>query len=296
MDHKRIKLIVNPSAGRGGVKKRVVYTIEQALKRMGVEFSISYTEAHGMARDLAASAVEKGFGLIVACGGDGTVNEVLNGMVDSDAVLGIIPCGRGNDLALSLGIPRRVERACMLLREGYVSLIDIGRINGRYFANSVGIGFDGHVAWEAQRVRSYLCGILCAMARYRPQEASLELNGMRFRDRFMLIAIGNGKSAGGGYYLTPDAELNDGLLDLCAIEDIPSWRLLINLPRALRGTHIELPYVRYYKTERIDVVCKNPILAHVDGEVIQETAYRIEVLPRRLRVLTGYRLEEIEVS
>lgn len=288
----KIKLILNPAAGREKVKK-VIPIIKEIFKDRKVDFDMDVTQRPGEATYLSREASRNNFEIIMAVGGDGTVNEVVNGMMESSSVLGVIPLGLGNDFAKAIGIPSKLEEACQVLFNGAAKEIDVGRINNRYFVNGLGIGFDAQVALESRKISwffslnwIYLYAALRILFRYKAPLVKININNTILDKKVLLIAIGNGKSSGGQFLLTPEAELDDGLMDVCIIDDVRRLKLLIHLPKALKGTHTRLPYVTTLKTNRLTIHSSSSLLAHVDGEILESRNYQIEILPKRLRVIT----------
>ncbi len=287
----KIKLILNPAAGREKAK-RVIPVIKQIFRDRRINLDMDVTQRLGEATCLSREASRKNYQIIVAAGGDGTVNEVVNGMTESSSMLGVIPLGLGNDFAKVINIPSKLEEACLAIYNGVAREIDIGKVNNRYFVNCLGIGFDAWVAYESQRIRGfflpsfiYLYAVIRMLFKYKAASIRINLADTMLDKKVLLIAIGNGRSSGGGFLLTPDAELDDGLIDACIIDDVARLKLLIHLPEALKGTHKRLPYVTIIKTNRLTVHSSNPVLAHVDGEILEDSHYQIEILPKRLRVI-----------
>lgn len=288
----KIKLILNPAAGRGKAK-RTIPAIKQIFRDLKVDFEMDITQRPGEATYLSREALRRNFRLIVAAGGDGTINEIVNGIVGSDAILGVIPLGLGNDFAKAIDIPPGLKDACRVIHNGTTREIDVGKVNNRYFINGLGIGFDAWVAWESHKIRCfffpkllYLYTVIRLLFRYKSASIRIDLTDTVLDKKALLIAIGNGKSSGGGFLLTPEAELDDGLIDVCIIDDISRLKLLRQLPKALKGTHKSLPYVTSLKTKRLTVDSSSLLLAHVDGEILEDNHYQIEILPRSLKVIT----------
>lgn len=288
----KIKLIINPASG-GKKAEKLIPAINEILRRSRLDFDIGITRNPGEATYLAREASKNNFQIIVAAGGDGTVNEVVNGIIGSNSLLGVIPLGLGNDFAKGIGIPSKLKEACLVFSDGITRDIDVGRVNNRYFVNGLGIGFDAWVAWESQRIRKflpskwiYLFAAIKIMFKYQPIPVKIDFAKTSLEKRVLLIAVGNGKSCGGGFLLTPEAEFDDGLIDACIIDGIDRAKLIIHLPKALKGTHTRLPYVTAFKTNRLTINSPNLLLAHVDGEILQDYKFQIEILPKRLKVIT----------
>jgi YegS/Rv2252/BmrU family lipid kinase len=290
---RRIALLVNPSAG-GGRAARVLPEVEAALRGLDLEFRTASTASLDHARELALAAVEAGE-TIVTLGGDGLIGCVagmLNGR--EEAVLGVLPGGRGNDFCRVLGIPLDdLGAACRVLIEGEVRPLDLGQVDGRAFIGIASLGFDSEANRIANEAPSrlgnlvYLYGGLRAVVAWRPARFELELDGGE-RVSYTGYSVGgcNTKAYGGGMYAAPDAELDDGLLDVVYCEDMPKWRFLTRvLPRIFKGTHVELPEVHVMRTRHLRVDADRPFVIYADGDPIGQTPATIEVLPAAIRVL-----------
>lgn len=296
--------ILNPMAGKGAGRK-ADELLEALLRGSGMKFKALHTEAPGHATHLARHAVTSH---VVAVGGDGTINEVVNGLAGTDHIMGIIPTGSGNDFIKSVGIPRSMKKALEVLRAGRVRTIDVGRVqtgrmdNGsmqyapvRLFANGVGIGFDAAVARRVSEIRGlrgtplYLLAVLQTLGRYRSPEFTIQTDDESWSSRELLIAVGNGRCAGGGFYLTPDAAVDDGVLDVTVIQDVPVVKILRLIPGVMAGKRVENPSVMYKKISRLEVRSSELFNVHADGEIVGREVHgvRVEIVPGVLRVVGG---------
>ncbi len=291
----RYKLIVNPSAGRGR-SRTAVQTVVEAFERRGATLDLELTTAPGQAAEIARRALAE-FEAIVAVGGDGTVNDILPGMVHTGRPLGIIPTGSGNDLIKSLGIPEDLVKAVETVLAGRTKVIDVGRINGRYFANGAGIGFDAAVNRESYRIdRSrrglwlYVSALLRTLGKFEPVPVKASLNGGTIDQKIFLLTVGNGTTVGGGFRLTPHARMDDGLLDVTIVRPLGVPALLWHLPKVFLGT-IERAtrYARLDRTMKLTVESPEPLLLHVDGEILEGSGAQleIEIVPQALTVICG---------
>ncbi len=292
---KKLKLIANPRAGRGR-GKLLIPRIITLLGERGISFDLEFTREPGDAGRIARESQE-GFDVIVAVGGDGTVNEVLQGMTAGAGPLGIIPAGSGNDFIKSLQIPNDPERAIDVLTRGKTRSIDVGVINGRRFANAVGIGFDAAVNKASCGINRskkgfilYLWALVKTLGRFDPVPVTVGMNGSIFSREIFLLTIGNGTTVGGGFKLTPHAVLDDGLLDVTVVDPIRLLPLLWHLPKVFLGT-IEraTAYAAASRTSGISVESAYDVRVHVDGEVLdgKERRWEITVLPKALTVIVG---------
>lgn len=302
----RYKIILNPQSGKGAAGKRIS-EIQQALDGLGLNFNLSLTERPWHAAALARAAIIDGYDVIVAVGGDGTVNETVNGILScqdqngGDAVLGVLPVGRGNDFCFASGIPLDFKAACQTLAAGRVRTIDAGRISCdqdaivRYFGNGVGIGFDAVVSRLANRTRlggflGYFIAALQTMyIYYKAPEMQIELSNDVIRQRSLMVSIMNGRRAGGGFLMAPHSNLSDGMLDLCIAKNISKAEILLLIPRFMQGTQGTHPAIRVRKDTQVTVwAIDGRLPVHVDGEVLSTdvTELRAEILPGRLKVIT----------
>jgi diacylglycerol kinase (ATP) len=298
-----VKLIVNPVAGGGTVGKHWP-RIRRILEAEGLEFEASLSEGKGHAAELARQALNGGYKTVVALGGDGTVNEVINGLMaegDNEVTLGIIPGEKGNDLARTLGIPFDYAAACRKLLAGKAVPLDLGRITyahhggeGRhYFINAAGLGFDAEVVRRVTpRLRAlsnptvrYLSGLFLTLASYKNREARIAIEGEELRERVFSIVVCNGRYFGGGMEIAPQAEPDDGLFDVVVIGDFARWEILANLSRVYRGTHLSHPKVKLFRAKEVKVEAQEPMLLQADGELVGATPATFELIPRAIKVL-----------
>jgi len=296
--HRFARLIYNPTAGRGRAKG-LLPEIQRALQAVEIETEVAQTGAPGDAQALARQAAQEAVALVIAVGGDGTLQEIANGLVDGSPngappVLGLIPAGTGNDFLKTLGVPNDWRAACDVIARNQSRPIDVGRINGRVFVNNVGVGFDAQVGIEAQKVKG-LRGqavYMAALARtlllsYRTPQVTIQCDDETFTQSITMLNIGNGRCSGGGFWLTPQAELGDGLLDVCVIRGLSKPQILALVPHVMKGTHVSKEPVQMKRTRRITVTSPEPLPVHADGEILYTDAQRleVEVLPGRLNML-----------
>lgn len=291
-------IIFNPYAGRGrGVKR--AEAVVKALHAVDFEFDSVVSEDRGHAIELAQRAVEAGRELVVAAGGDGTINEVVNGIMLAEthgatARLGVMPIGSGNDFAGALGITTDLRQAAEVLKRGHVRRVDIGTVNGRYFDNNVGIGFEAQINIEAHKLTwlrgqvMYLAAVFRAMASFPIPVVQIDKDGDRRADKsILMLSIGNNYRNGGGFRITPEAVPDDGLLDLCIVDAISRREILRLLPKAMKGDHLGETAVEMTRFKHLVVESESPLPVHADGEILWNDAQRveIEVLPDRLDVV-----------
>jgi diacylglycerol kinase (ATP) len=278
----RIALIANPVAGRGRTLDVLPRVITWAEKQK-IGFDFFSTTGPGDAISLAKFCKYKRYERIVLLGGDGTVNEVGSALLDSDIVVGVIPTGSGNDFYRMLGNNGGLESGFRTAFFGKPGLVDVGLINERPFFNSVGIGFDAAVALEAARstrqlpgIMVYLTAVFRTLPKLKPIDIDLELDKFSTEARATLVCVGNGRSSGGGFLLTPQARIDDGLFDICLIDILPKRKIFTYLPRTLNGTHVRLPGVKIFRSRKIMINSLAKMPVHIDGEVLAEGMEEIE--------------------
>jgi YegS/Rv2252/BmrU family lipid kinase len=284
-----LALLVNP-ASAGGRALKLLPLVEQALDARRLAFRVQRTRSmeHGVEQALAA--VELGE-VPVVMSGDGLVGAVGGAMAGAQTPLGIVPGGRGNDLARVLGIPEEPEGAVRILAAGEATTIDVGEVNGRRFLGVASAGFDSEAnrrANEARLLRGnlvYLYAALPTMLRWKPARFTLVVGEERVRFTGYSVAAANNSTYGGGMRIAPDADIRDGQLDVVTIGDMGKLRALANLRKVFSGSHVELDEVRVVRTPRLELSASRPFAVYADGERLTDLPATLRVLPRALRVL-----------
>lgn len=274
MGMKRARIIYNPTSGREIFKKNLAEVL-QRLEEAGYETSCHATTCEGDATKAARVAVERKYDLVIAAGGDGTINEVVNGMAEQEyrPKLGIIPCGTTNDFARAVHIPRDVQAAVDIIIQGDTIPVDIGRFNDKYFINIAGGGRLTELTYE---VPSKLKTMLGQLAYYlkgiemlpsiKSTEVSIEYDGKLYEGEAMLFLVGLTNSVGGFERLAPDASINDGLFSLLILKKTNLADFIRIASLAVRGEHIHDPHVIYTQANRIKVTSKEKVQLNLDGE------------------------------
>lgn len=292
-------LIANP-ASAGGKKRRIVSKVVAHLQEAGHIPEVLWTTRRGHAEELTKKAVKEGFTKIVACGGDGTIHEVVNGIMSSrpaiDAVtLGIVPLGTGNDLARELRIPVSLPYSVATLLSGKAHFIDLGKIGDRYFHTVATLGFSAAVSQYAVNNKLphiftgaavYLYSVLMTLFRYRAITVRLKGDLDEFEGPVFLAAMGNTKSYGGGMKIAPSAVIDDGQLDLCLVRRLSRLKVIRMLPRVFSGRHIKCREVSMHCFGKMEVTTKEPEDIWADGEFITRTPAVFRIIPHALPVLT----------
>jgi YegS/Rv2252/BmrU family lipid kinase len=291
----RVHLIVNPCAGRGAAQRLAPAVLARLCER-GLACEARATRAPGDASMLVAEALRAGASCVAVLGGDGTVNEAVNGYVGvarESQALAFIPAGTGNDFAKMLGARGDWRDACDRVADGARRRVDLGRCNSRYFANGIGAGFDAQVAIEANGMRwlrgNAVYGFALAktlLLRYATPHARVTHDGGVLEGRITMLAAANGTTYGGAFRIAPGADVADGLLDLMVADQLSRAGILGFIPHVLRGTHVGRSGVTFVRTRRVVLETEQPLAVHADGEIIDRAATRldIEVLPGALLV------------
>lgn len=302
----RYYVILNPIAGKGN-GQHMRPQIEETLTRLGLDYKLVMTEYPQHATELAQQGLDEGYNVIVASGGDGTVNEVINGIMAAkpeqraSAVMGVIPVGRGNDFAFSMRIPINPAESIALLANDPIMKIDIGRVvserfpEGLYFGNGVGMGFDAMVGFVAARmsisgILSYLVAAIKTMfIYYKTPTVELVLDGTPRELPALMICMMNGRRLGGSFMMTPNSKPDDGFFDLCIVNEVPRRQMPGLMGLVMKGTQDTHPAVSTARAKKITLrALKGSLPAHADGVTLCEEGQSIslEVIPQALSLIT----------
>lgn len=292
-------VIVNEAAGNGRALKIWQHT-KDTLQQKGIHYRVRFTKYSNHATEFTHDIVHRQEAkAIVAIGGDGTIHEVINGLVGSSIPLGIIPAGSGNDFCRGMRIPLNYDEALKRILMDEQKVVDVGHINDKYFATIAGLGFDGQVAQESNKPKNkiimnairigsipYIINVLKVLLYYKPTSVELHIDSHRTsHQKVWLIAIANSPFYAGGMMICPDAKNNDQLFDICIIKGISRWKLLKIFPSVFKGKHINHPSVTTLKGEKLEVLSNAPMIAHGDGEIIGETPFKVKIAKSTLYVL-----------
>ncbi|KOP64921.1 lipid kinase [Bacillus sp. FJAT-18019] len=287
------RLIYNPTSGREEMKRRLADILHR-LDSAGIETSCHATTGEGDATREAADAVERGYDLVIAAGGDGTLNEVINGMAGKDNLppLGIFPLGTTNDFARALGISKNWEEYCDQVIRGETRPIDVGKANDRYFINIAGGGTLTELTYEVPsklktmigQLAYYLKGIE-KMVSLTPQELIINASGHQaIHDEFMVFLIANSNSVGGFDKIAPGASIDDGLFDVIALRKCNLAEFVRVATLALRGEHINDKKIVHFRTDYMEVVSPGQVQLNLDGEFGGVLPGTFSVLPHHIRI------------
>jgi YegS/Rv2252/BmrU family lipid kinase len=283
-------LLVNPSAGRGRTRK-ILPEVESALRERGIDYELVLTRSLEHARSEARGAAGR-HEVIVVMSGDGLLGQIGGELAETDAVMGIIPGGRGNDLARVLGIPFEPGPAVDVLAAGEERSIDVGEVNGNRFLCIASCGFDSdanRIANEARLVKGhvvYLYAALRALAAWKPARFTVRLDGEVHEFTGYGVAVANSRAYGGGMFVAPDAELDDARFDVVWCSQMGKLRFLLsNLPKVFKGTHVENPEVTVMRATEVEIEAHRPFAIYADGDAVAELPARLRLLPRALRLI-----------
>jgi YegS/Rv2252/BmrU family lipid kinase len=302
----RYQIIVNPTSGRGA-GLTAVPLIKQYLDDQDWTYNICLTERPWHAAELTQASVAAGYDVVVGVGGDGTANEIINGLMLAQqaglgtAAMGMLAVGRGNDFAFSMHIPAGLEAGCRTISQDHRMKIDIGRVTGgdypqgRYFGNGVGIGFDAVVGFEALKLTwltgfpSYLVAVLKTLFLYfRAPLLRIDYDQNTLTLPALMVSIMNGRRMGGGFMMAPDSSNDDGLLDLCIAKQVSRRRILTLIPHFLKGTQATQEPIVTGRAGRVQVIALEGVLpAHADGETVctQGERLTVELLPAQIDLI-----------
>jgi YegS/Rv2252/BmrU family lipid kinase len=281
-------LIVNPVSG-GGKSLRILGEVERTFDDLRMIMRVERTRSleHGI--DLALDAVEAGE-IPVVLSGDGLIGAIGGAMAGSRTPLGVVPGGRGNDLARGLGIPEDPRAAVEAIAAGHSTRIDVGEANGQRFLGIASVGFDS----EANRIANasrmsgrmvYAWAALRALAGWKPERFSLLENGVQSRFTGYTVAVANNGFYGAGMNLAPDADPGDGQLDVVTVGDVSRLRFLLHLPKVFRGTHVNGEEVKSWRTTAIEIRASRPMTLYADGDPLTDLPAKVRIIPAALPLI-----------
>jgi len=300
------KFIVNPVSGRGAGEKAIPL-LEQSLQALNFDYDLVVTQCPWHACELALQAAEAGSDAVIAVGGDGTANEVINGLMQArlkgikTPALGVLCVGRGNDFAFGMGIPATVVEGIQVLKDDFRKMIDVGLVEGglypqgRYFGNGVGIGFDAVVGFEALKLAplsgfpSYIVAALKTIFLYfNAPLVKIQLDNETLEQPALMVSVMNGRRMGGGFMMAPESQTGDGKLDVCIVGQVSRAGISVLIPRFMQGTQQGHPAVRFARTGTISVsAIEGKLPAHSDGETLcTEGEYlSMKIIPQALEII-----------
>lgn len=288
--NEKMIFIINPVSGTGKIGN-IESLIERHFNSKKLIPEIIRTRYQGHAAKIARRSIKKGNKIIVAVGGDGTINEIASELVGKNTILGIIPNGSGNGLARHLGIPLRKEHALDLLTSGKIKKIDAGKVNNRFFFCTCGTGFDARVGKIFDKLTgrgflNYVRTVIREFVTYRPKKYKIRIDGKKIKKRAFLITIANAGQYGNNAYIAPGAEIDDGLLDICIFRPFPGFKSVILGLRLFRRTIDKSKYLDVYQGKQVIIQRDKKINMHLDGEPVKmKNRVRVSIVPGSLAVV-----------
>lgn len=288
--------IINPAAGKGRTK-RLIPLIQKIFEEKDEPFKIEVTKYSGHATEIAKRYSSEDAYRIYSVGGDGTLNEVLNGIINSSSSLAVIPSGSGNDFFKSIYEFSKQDKLESILKrtiEGKEKFIDLGEINGRYFINIASVGFDAEVAYSSIKLKrfpfingtiAYIMGILITLLKYKSYDLSIEIDDKKYELNSLLVAVANGKYYGGGINVTPKAKLDDGRLEVCMIERVGRFKILRLFPKVIKGEHESIKEVSFKSGKKVSVICKKTMAFNIDGEIVRGKQADFNIIEKGIKVV-----------
>lgn len=284
--------IVNPIAGRGKTR-RIFPALLAKLEAIGLAFEAVPTAKPGEATTIARQATEAGVPCVVAVGGDGTVHEVVEGLLGSPAALGVLPTGSGNDFCKAIEIPLDLSQAIDVLTRRSTRRVDVATFGEHVMANGLGIGLDGAVSHRYRRMKrlrgelGYLWGAVYEALRFRAFPVEIHAPDEHYAGPVLFCGVSNGPYHGGDFRLAPQARPDDGRLDVHIVRDMARLRRLAEIPKVRKGEHLGLPEFTLFQAPWVEIAVEARAPAHVDGEPfwLEPGRHRIEILPRALEVI-----------
>lgn len=292
IENRNILLVINPASGKSSYQKKLRY-LEQKLKAVEMHYQLFFTEhkAHGKLAEtlLNNSSISE----VLVLGGDGTLNYVVNEIQGRKLPISIVSNGTGNDSVKSLHGVLDFEKQVDIVLNGVIRKYDLGLCGDRYFVNGVGIGFDGEVVKEmVERGNKrgthldYLLIVLRIVAGFKEQMLKFSLDGVPFQKKILLMTISNGTTFGGGFIINPFAKTNDGLLDVCIINEIASLKRFWHLPKLKTGAHHKMKQTEFHLASNISIEATDQLVAHLDGEYIGHPPFEISIEKELLQIRT----------
>lgn len=288
--------IINPAAGKGKALK-LIPEIEKIFKNREDKFIIEITTETGHATEIAKQYSSGGDYRIYSVGGDGTLNEVLNGMVHCNCSLAVIPAGSGNDFVKSIyncTEDNSIEDKLLSMINGKEKEVDLGIVNGRYFLNIASAGFDADVTYNSIKLKKlpiingklgYILGILITLFKFKTYNLKIDIDNKKFELNTLLIAVANGKYYGGGINVAPRAIVDDGLFNICLIERVGRFKILRLFPKVIKGKHERIKEVSFHNGKRINLRCEEEMSLNIDGEIIRDKRVEFSIIKNGIKVV-----------
>ncbi len=287
---KKIIFIINPVSGIG--RQRIVEGLAiKYLDKDKFDYTFSYSEYAGHAIEIAQKAVDNSFDIVVAVGGDGSVNEVVSSIINTKVSLAIIATGSGNGLAHHLKIPLGVKKALKVINNDKETSIDTAMIQGRTFVSVSGVGFDAKVANDFTQLKlrgflSYLILVIKQYFIYKPLEYSFLMDGKELHSKALFVTFANSNQFGYNMKVSPKASMQDGLIDICIMQKFPLWHTLSIIYYIIVGGMDRCKHLKIYQAKEVNVTCESPEMTHIDGDPLEiASEIKVMILPSSLKVI-----------
>ncbi|MEQ8626482.1 diacylglycerol kinase family protein [Ekhidna sp.] len=286
---RKIFVIWNPFAG--GKALKICKKLSEALNALQIDYQVFDTNESKSATTTIEEFLDTSFTDLIIIGGDGTINESVNGL-KYDIPVSILPAGTGDDFIKNVLIGKTLEEQIDTAINGEIKRIDLGQCNDRKFVNGVGIGFDGQIVEDMASKRvplltghaAYYYHVLRILGGYKERRFDYQIGDQSFQKDLILLTIGNGTTFGGGFKLMPEAKIDDGLLEICEIGKVSGLRRFLNINKLSGGTHGSLREINFYKAKSVKVEANELLFAHIDGERMGQPPFELKILPKAMQL------------
>lgn len=286
---RKIFVIWNPFAG--GKALRVCKKLSETLNNQEVDYQVFDTNESKSATTTVSELLDASFTDLIIIGGDGTINESVNGL-NHDIPVSILPAGTGDDFIKNVAIGKTLEVQIDTAINGEIKRIDLGQCNDRKFVNGVGIGFDGQIVEDMASKRvpllrghaAYYYHVLRILGGYKERRFDYQIDNQSLKKNLILLTVGNGTTFGGGFKLMPEATIDDGLLEICEIGKVSGLRRFLNINKLSNGTHGSLDEINFYKAKSVKVEANDMLFAHIDGERMGQPPFELKILPKAMQL------------
>lgn len=283
--------IVNPEAGKGKAKN-LVPIIKEICEEHGVEHKIAYTKACKDGINIAKNACKDGVKRMISVGGDGTLNEVINGIDRYDVELGLLPGGSGNDFIRIINSNKDIRKLIYDNIFGKTKRVDFALCNNQRFVNIASVGLDARIADGVAEMKRFLSGsrayyasLIKQLFCYSGQRAKIDVDGQKVECDMLLVAVANGEYYGGGIRPVPHADIEDGMLDVCIVRSMPMLKKLVLLPRYIKGKHQDIEGVDFYRGKNIRITSDKIMTVNIDGEIIHDYTIEISMCSEKINII-----------
>lgn len=286
--------IINPTAGKGKSLELVSFIQECFKTREQDKLCIEITKYAGHAAEIANSYAAAEECRIYSVGGDGTVNEIVNGIAGTSSAMGVIPTGSGNDFIRSLHSETDIKTLIARSIDGIEKSIDLAKVNDKYFVNISSIGFDANVVFNAMKFKkkpgitgsmAYVLSIIYTVFKHKINRIKVDIDGVKTEMDSLLVAVANGKYYGGGMMPAPDAVLDDGLFDICLVSEVSRRQILNLFPKYMKGQHGVLKQVSFHKGQKIKIEGDEELCLNIDGEIVSAGTVNFEIIKSGIKVI-----------